>query len=133
MVLIESVERLLEKTTRGAFSDLMKLSAADRSLCILLTCRDYSTEQVRTSFLQPAAINLAVVSVPPLEDAELVEIEVALPTLAYPLKNPALRNPYFLDKACEISWSAERLVPESERELSSARSSGNRLSARIRI
>ena len=120
VVLIESVERLLEKTTRDAFSDLMAMAAADRGMCIILTCRDYSIEQVRASFLQPAAINHAVVSVPPLEDAELAEVEAALPALAYPLKNPALRdilrNPYFLDKALEISWSAERPVPESERE-----------------
>ena len=58
--------------------------------------------------------------VPPLEDAELTEVETALPMLAYPLKNPALRgilrNPYFLDKALEISWSADRPLPESERE-----------------
>ncbi len=120
VILIESVERLLEKTTRDAFSDLMALAAADRSMCIIFTCRDYSIEQVRASFLRPAAINHAVVSVPPLEDADLAEVEAALPELAYPLKNPALRdilrNPYFLDKALEISWSAERPIPESERE-----------------
>ena len=87
---------------------------------IVLTCRDYSVDQVRASFLQPAGIKHAIVSVPPLDDAELTEVEAALPALAYPLKNPALRNilrnPYFLDKALEISWSAERPVPESERE-----------------
>jgi hypothetical protein len=120
VILIESVERLLEKTTRDAFSDLMALAAEDRSMCIVLTCRDYSIEQVRASFLRPAAINYAVVSVPPLEDAELAEVEAALPALASPLKNPVLRdilrNPYFLDKALEISWSDERPVPESERE-----------------
>ena len=120
VVLIESVERLLEKTTRDAFSDLMTLAAKDHGLYIVLTCRDYSVEQVRVSFLQPAAINPAVVNVPPLNDAELAEVEAALPVLAYPLENPALRdilrNPYFLDKALEISWSAERPVPESERE-----------------
>ena len=119
-VLIESVERLLEKTTRDAFSDLMTLVAADRGLYIILTCRDYSVDQVRASFLQPAAISSAVVSVPLLDDAELAEVEAALPELAYPLENPALRdilrNPYFLDKALEISWSTERPVPESERE-----------------
>lgn len=120
VVLIESVERLLEKTTRDAFSDLMVMAAADRSMCIILTCRDYSTDLVRASFLQPAAITHAVVSVPPLEDEELAEVEAALPALTPPLKNPALRdilrNPYFLDKALKISWSAERPVPESERE-----------------
>lgn len=120
IVLIESVERLLEKTTRDAFSDLMTLAAADRGLYIILTCRDYSVDQVRASFLQPEAISSAVVSVPPLDDAELAEVEAALSELAHPLENPALRdilrNPYFLDKALEIPWSADRPVPESERE-----------------
>lgn len=120
VVLVESVERLLEKTTRDAFSDLMMLAAADGGMRIVLTCRDYSIDQVRASFLQPAGIKHAVVRVPPLDDAELAEVEAALSALVYPLRNPALRNilrnPYFLDKACEISWSAERPVPESERE-----------------
>ena len=120
VVLVESVERLLEKTTRDAFSDLMTLTADDHGMRVVLTCRDYSIDQVRVSFLQPARIRQAIVNVPPLEDEELREVEAAYPALAYPLKNPALRNilrtPYFLDKALEISWSAERPVPESERE-----------------
>ena len=120
VVLIESVERLLEKTTRDAFSDLMTLAAEDRGLCIVLTCRDYSVQQILASFLQPVAVNRAVVHVLPLNDAELAEVEAALPELAYPLRNSALRdilrNPYFLDKALDISWSEERALPESERE-----------------
>jgi hypothetical protein len=120
VVLVESVERLLERTTRDAFSDLMTLAASDPGMRIILTCRDYSIDQVRASFLQPAGIKHGLVSVPPLDDAELAEIQAALPALVHPLKNPSLRNilrnPYFLDKALEISWSAERLVPESERE-----------------
>ena len=98
----------------------MTLAASDRGMSVVLTCRDYSIDQVHASFLQPVGIKHAVVSVPPLEDAELQEVEAALPALAYPLKNPALRNilrnPYYLDKALEIPWSAERPVPESERE-----------------
>lgn len=120
VVLVESVERLLEKTTRDAFSDLMTLAMADRGMCIVLTCRDYAIDQVRASFLQPAGIKHTIVSVPPLDDAELTEVEAALPALVYPLKNPSLRNilrnPYFLDKALAISWSADRPIPESERE-----------------
>ncbi|MGH7865128.1 MAG: AAA family ATPase, partial [Candidatus Binataceae bacterium] len=120
VVLVESVERLLEKTTRDAFSDLMTLAADDPGLRIILTCRDYSVEQVRASFLQPARINHTVVRVPPLDDTELSETEAANPTLAIPLRNLTLRNilrnPFFLDKALGIKWSAERPVPESERE-----------------
>lgn len=120
VVLVESVERLLEKTTRDAFADLMTLAADDGSLRILLTCRDYSVEQVRTSFLKPHRINHTVVRVPPLDDTELTEAEVACPALAIPLKCPALRdllrNPFLLDKAIGIPWSSEKPLPETERD-----------------
>jgi len=121
LLLVESVERLLEKSTRDAFSDLMTLAADDRGMRIILTCRDYSVEQVRASFLQPTRVNYAVVRVPPLDDAELTQAQAANPVLAIPLKNRMLRNilrnPFFIDKALEISWSPEKPVPESEREL----------------
>ena len=120
VVLVESVERLIEKTTRDAFTDLMTLAADDSGLRILLTCREYSVEQVRTSFLQPHRINHTVIRVPPLEDTELTEAEVAHPALAIPLKSPALRdilrNPFVLDKAIDIPWSSEKSLPQTERE-----------------
>lgn len=120
VVLVESVERLLEKTTRDAFTDLMTMAGDDRGLRIVLTCRDYSVEQVRTSFLQPHGIDHTVIRVPPLDDAELKEVEVAYPALATPFKSPALRNilrnPFVLDRALDIPWSSEKSLPETERE-----------------
>ena len=120
VVLVESVERLLEKTTRDAFTDLMTLAADDSGVRVLLTCRDYSVEQVRASFLQPHRINHTVVRVPPLDDTELAEAEVAYPALAIPLKSPALRdilrNPFVLDKAISIPWSSEKPLPQTERD-----------------
>ncbi len=120
VVLVESVERLLEKTTRDAFTDLMTLASDDRGVRIVLTCRDYSVEQVRASFLQPHRINHAVIRVPPLEDAELAEAEGEYPALAIPLKSPRLRNilrnPFVLDKALAIPWSVEKSLPQTERE-----------------
>lgn len=120
VILVESVERLLEKTTRDAFTDLMTLAADDGGVRIVLTCRDYSLELVRTSFLLPHRIKHKVVRVPPLDDAELNAVEAAHPVLAIPLKNPALRNilrnPFVLDKALNIAWSADKPLPQSERE-----------------
>ena len=120
VILVESVERLLEKTTRDAFADLMTLAADDSGLRVLLTCRDYSVEQVRASFLQPHRINHTVVRVPPLDDTELAEVEVAYPALAIPFKSPALRdilrNPFVLDKAIGIPWSSEKSLPQTERD-----------------
>jgi hypothetical protein len=120
VLVIESVERLLEKPTRDAFSDLMTLAQGDDGLGILMTCRDYSVEQVQASFLQAAGIDYAVIEVPPLDDTELQEIQAAFPSLAVPLANPALReilrNPYFIDKALQIPWDAGRPLPENERD-----------------
>ncbi len=119
-VLIESVERLLEKTTRDAFSDLMLQASADPDMRLVLTCRDYSTEQVRDSFLRPSGLSHSVITIPALDDAELTEVSQAVPALAEPLKNDRLRNilrnPYFLDKAIQIPWADGRPVPESERD-----------------
>lgn len=120
VLVVESVERLLEKPTRDAFSDLMTLAQGDGGLGILMTCRDYSAEQVQASFLQAAGIDYAVIEVPPLDDTELQETQAAFPSLAVPLANPALReilrNPYFIDKALQIPWDAGRPLPESERD-----------------
>lgn len=120
VLVIESVERLLEKPTRDAFSDLMTLAQGDDGLGILMTCRDYSVEQVQASFLQTAGIDHAVIEIPPLDDSELQEIQAAFPSLAVPLANPALReilrNPYFIDKALQIPWDAGRPLPENERD-----------------
>jgi hypothetical protein len=120
ILLVESVERLLEKSTRDAFTDLLQLAATDKSWRILLTCRDYSTDLVRASLLEYIRIEHSVVLVPRLDDNELSQVEAAFPQLAGPLSNPMLRgilrNPYFLDKALQIFWSPEGGVPESERE-----------------
>lgn len=120
VLIIESVERLLEKPTRDAFSDLMTLAQGDDGLGIIMTCRDYSVEQVQASFLRPAGIDHVIIEVPPLDDSELQEIQTAFPSLAVPLGNPALReilrNPYFIDKALQIPWDAGRPLPENERD-----------------
>ncbi|MDA8351017.1 MAG: AAA family ATPase, partial [Pseudomonadota bacterium] len=120
ILVIESVERLLEKPVRDAFSDLMTLAQGDNGVGILMTCRDYSVEQVRASFLQVEGIDHTVIEVLPLDDTELHEIRTAFPSLAVPLANPALReilrNPYFIDIALQIQWDARRPLPENERD-----------------
>jgi hypothetical protein len=119
VLIIESVERLLEKPTRDAFSDLLTLVQGDSDFRVIMTCRDYSVEQVHASFLQLAGIDHTVVEVPPLNETELQEIMTAFPSLAVPLGNPALceilRNPYFIDKALQIPWELGPSLPESER------------------
>ena len=120
VLLVESVERLLEKSTRDAFTDLLMLAAKDKSWCLVLTCRDYSTDLVRSAFLESANVIHSVVTVPPLDDEELEKVKEAHPPLSRPLEVAALRrvlsNPYFLDKALQVQWSKERSLPQSEGE-----------------
>ena len=120
VLFVESVERLLEASTRDAFTDLLTLVAEDKSWRLVLTCRDYSTDLVRVSFLESAGVDHSVVMVPPLDDSELNEVRATYPALARPLSNDSLRrllrNPYILDKAQLISWPGDRPLPESERE-----------------
>jgi hypothetical protein len=119
VILVESIERLLEKPTRDAFADLLTLVSENTAIRLILTCRDYSIDLVRASFLQSNGIVHAVANIPPLDDAELSQVELAFPILEQPLKSPALRpilrNPYFLDKSLDISWSSGRPLPENER------------------
>lgn len=119
IILIESIERLLEASTRDAFTDLLTLAKRDPTWRLVLTCRDYSTDLVRAAFLEPACISHSVVEVQPLDDSELAEVEVALPVLATPLANPMLRkllrSPYILDMASRLEWQEGQDMPHNER------------------
>lgn len=120
VLLVESVERLLEASTRDAFTDLLTLVARDRNWRMILTCRDYSADLVRTCFLEASKVGHSVVTIPLLDDEELREVEATHAMLAHPLANPALRrllrNPYVLDKALLMPWPEESPLPQSERD-----------------
>ena len=120
VLLVESVERLLEQSTRDAFIDLVTLVAKDKSWRLLLTCRDYSTNLVQSAFLGHEGVIRTVITVPPLDDEELRKTQTTYPILTRPLANTVLcrvlRNPYVLDKALQIDWSENQILPQSERE-----------------
>jgi hypothetical protein len=120
VLLVESVERLLEASTRDAFSDLLALTARDQSWQLVLTCRDYSADLVWSSFLEAARVGHAVVAVPDLDDDELRELEGEYPAISLPLGNASLRrllrNPYVLDKALLVPWADGRPLPTNEYE-----------------
>jgi hypothetical protein len=119
VLLVESVERLLEASVRAAFADLLTLLREDESWRMILTCRDYSADLVRSSFLEPAGIRHSVVVMPPLDDAELDDVAAQCTALRRPLSNSALRrllrNPYLLDKASRMPWPESQPLPENER------------------
>ena len=120
LILVDATERILERSTRDAFSDLISLTANNPAIRLILTCRDYSSDLVRSALLHGKPIRSAILSVPPLTNTELDKVADAYPTLTDPLSSmglrEVLRNPYFLDKALELSWSAGEVLPKTERE-----------------
>ncbi|MFM9961861.1 MAG: hypothetical protein ACKV2Q_11625 [Planctomycetaceae bacterium] len=123
VLLVESVERLLEKSNRDAFTDLLSLVTNDATWRLILTCRDYSADLVRSSFLEFARIDHTVVNVPALSDADLEQVVITYPSMVRPLADVALRRllriPYVLDKALQINWAEDRPLPQGEREFRS--------------
>ncbi len=118
LVLIESVERLLEHMTRDAFSDLLQLALKHRSIQLVFTCRDYSLETVQNALIAPIGMRCAIFEIPPLSDDELDQIHAKETNLAPPLENNRLRSllrtPYILDIASRLNWT-ESILPESAR------------------
>lgn len=118
VVLVDGVERLLERSVRDGFSHLLQLARKDPSTQIVLTVRDYSLETVRNALI-PAGLSPEIFEVPALTDAELDAVGDGVPTLAQALGNAQLRaflrTPYLLDLASRLRWG-EAPFPTSLRE-----------------
>ena len=107
IVLVDGVERLLERPVRDGFSQLLQLAEKDPSTWIVLTVRDYSLETVRNSLI-PVEVQPRIFEVPALTDAELDSAANGVPLLAKPLANAKLRaflrTPYLVDLASRLHW-----------------------------
>ncbi|MCH1571649.1 MAG: hypothetical protein L7S64_09915, partial [Longimicrobiales bacterium] len=113
MIWVDGVERLLEHSVRDAFAQLLSIVAKTPSLRLVLTCRDYSLETVRSALLVPAGLSHSVVLVPELSDPELRGLSAEAPGIGRLLADPGmrsfLRTPYLLDMASRLEWSEESL------------------------
>ena len=118
-ILIDSIERLLEASVRDAFSDILRLLQRDHSLRLILTCRDYSLETVKSSFLEAVGLSYKALVIPPLTDDDLSFVASSIPELRHPLELPVLKEllklPYYLDLASRVDWMLGS-PPDSERE-----------------
>lgn len=118
VVLVDGVERLLERSVRDGFSQLLQLARKDPSTQIVLTVRDYSLETVRNALI-PVGLGLGIFEVPLLTDAELDAVRNGVPALAEALGHARLRTllrtPYLVDLATRLRWG-EAPFPASLRE-----------------
>ena len=118
---IESLERLMEKDAeqRAAFLDLLRAVKNDSTWRLLITCRDYSAETVRSAFFGEVGIPCAGIFVPELSDAELDEVTADFPILQRPMSSDSLRRllkkPFLLDKAVQMQWPTTEPLPLHER------------------
>ena len=119
IILVESVERLLEASVRDAFSDLLGLARQDRSIQLILTCRDYSVDTVQASLLDQASLQYLTLEVPKLTDDELAQVAQTIQGLARAIESERLkellRTPYLLDKAAQMDWSDVETFPRNEK------------------
>ena len=117
---IDGAERLLEKSERQAFNDLMRLVTADESWRVVITCRSYSLDTFKAAFLDHHGIQSELMFVPAFTAAELDAFKRACPALTRPLSSEPLRgllaNPFFLRMAARMRWSAEEALPATERD-----------------
>jgi hypothetical protein len=120
LLIVESVERILEAATRDAFADLLRFIREDPTWRLIITCRDYSVNLLRVAFLDASGVPHATFGVPPLSDDELTSVANELPIVARLVANgrmkTLLRNAYVLDMAVRIPWSEHEALPETERD-----------------
>lgn len=121
LLFVDSIERLLEHSVRDAFTDLLNLAKEDRSLGLLLTCREYSLETVQSAIFGRVGIDIKVIEVPFLTDQELDQVASDLPTIKNALNKRGLKNllrsPYMLDRASQMDWSVtDEATPTTELE-----------------
>ena len=115
LVHVESLERLLEHSTRDAFTDFVEITKRCPNVRLLLTCRDYSITTALAAFFERSQLAHDVIEVPLLHEEEMEEVTNEFPELAIPMSSPRLRQllraPYLLDMAAKMDWSDQRDMP----------------------
>jgi len=118
---VESLERLMEKDAeqRAAFLDLLRAIKNEPTWRIIVTCRAYHAETVKSAFFGETGIQYASLFVPELDDSEMAEVMAKFPNLEHPLSSSVLRQmlrkPFLLDKAAQLQWPSAEPLPQHER------------------
>jgi len=118
LILVESLERLLEADVRDAFADLLALVRSDPAIRLIMTCRDYSADTVQSSLIAPSGLTAREVAVAGFSDNELDQVALGIPEIAPLLLEKGLKEllrlPYLLNMAAQMSWSSNVSVPTDE-------------------
>lgn len=100
VVLIDSLEKLLEVETYEALKEFLRICQEFNGITIIVTCRSFAYQQLLLE-LHYDFPKYYFVDIPPFSDQELAKVEKRFPYLAEPLQNHSLkqilRSPFYLN------------------------------------
>jgi len=103
ILIIESIEKILELNNQTAFSDLLNFISSQQNWGIIATGRDYSYQQLAFNYFQPRGIRFNSVNVTGFSRSQVAELCASLPSLRPLTENQSLTgllsNPFFIDLA----------------------------------
>jgi hypothetical protein len=106
LLLVDGAERLFELSHYEAFRHLLQQLSGDASWTVVLTCRDYSAQMLREHGLAQWVATVAIVTIPPLSNAELEWVSGQAPQLAPLIANQRLTRLLRVPFILALAWKA---------------------------
>ena len=103
ILVIESLEKILELNYQDAFVDLLQYIKRQAGWTIIATGRDYAYQQLTFNYLQPSAIQFDSVNVEGLTSDQVAQVSEHIPELTGLISNDSLTEllkvPFFIEIA----------------------------------
>lgn len=103
ILVIESLEKVLELNHPDTFSDLLQYIKRQSGWTIIATGRDYAYQQITFTYLQPSAIQFSSVSIDEFTEEQILRVCAHIPELKNLVSNSSmgelLKVPFFMDIA----------------------------------
>ena len=119
LIHLESLERMLESSTRDALRDLVTMAERHPHVSLLLTCRDDDMNKAADAFFGQGQLGCHTIRVPPLDKSDMVQVAEAVPALKVLLSRSesgqVMGTPYVLDMAARMAWPDPQDIPSSMR------------------
>ena len=115
ILVIESIERVLELNNAAAFTDLLNFIGAQNGWSVIATGRDYAYQQLAFNYFQPCGLRFKSVKVAGFTSEQVEKVCNNTPALRQLTENPAtaglLRNPFFIDLAVRALSNGAEFEP----------------------
>ena len=103
ILVIESVEKVLELTYQNAFVDLLEYIKSQSGWTVIVTGRDYAYQQLAFNYLQPSGIEFSSVNIDAFDKEQIEEVCQHIPELNDLMTNEQLidliKIPFFIEIA----------------------------------